>query len=120
MNVRLAKVFSFEAAHFLPRLPSTHKCSRVHGHHFQVDVVVKGPVDPDFGWFMDYAEIAKAWAPLHETLDHRTLNDVQGLENPTSENLAFYIWQRLVGGLPGLSRVVVHETCQARCEYEGD
>jgi 6-pyruvoyltetrahydropterin/6-carboxytetrahydropterin synthase len=120
VRVRLVKVFSFEAAHFLPRLPTTHKCSRIHGHHFQVDVTVQGPVDPELGWFVDYAEIARAWEPLHEALDHRILNEVEGLENPTSENLAGYIWQHLTGSLPGLCRVVVHETCQARCEYEGE
>jgi 6-pyruvoyltetrahydropterin/6-carboxytetrahydropterin synthase len=92
----------------------------MHGHHFQVDVTVQGPVDPQLGWFMDYAEIARAWEPLHKALDHRILNEVQGLENPTSENLAAFIWQRLTASLPGLCRVVVHETCQARCEYEGE
>ena len=120
MIVRLVKSFSFEAAHRLPRLPANHKCSRLHGHHFEVEVAVTGPVDPELGWYMDYAEIAQAWAPLQEALDHRTLNDVAGLDNPTSENLALWIWQRLVHTLPGLEGVVVHETCQARCENEGN
>ena len=120
MKVRLAKTFGFEAAHRLPRLPATHKCARIHGHSFRIDVVIEGVVDPDLGWLMDYADIARAWAPLCDELDHKTLNDVIGLENPTSENLAGWIWQRLRPRLPGLSRIVVHETCQSRCEYEGE
>ena len=111
--------FGFEAAHRLPNVPPGHKCARLHGHSFQVEVHVSGPVDPQLGWVMDFADLAAAWAPVHDALDHRYLNEVEGLDNPTSENLAVWIWNRLTaGGLP-LSRVVVQETCTAGCEYEG-
>jgi 6-pyruvoyltetrahydropterin/6-carboxytetrahydropterin synthase len=117
MNVELRKTFQFEAAHLLPRLPESHKCRRLHGHSFKVDVVVAGPCDPELGWLIDYAEITAAFRPLWEQLDHRYLNEVEGLENPTSENLADWIWTRLKPRLPLLTEVVVAETCTARCVY---
>jgi 6-pyruvoyltetrahydropterin/6-carboxytetrahydropterin synthase len=118
-RVRLVKSFGFEAAHRLPRLPESHKCFRLHGHSFRADLHVEGPIQPETGWFIDYAEIKEAFDPLHRILDHNYLNEVEGLENPTSENLAVWIWQRLKPALPSLVRVVVHETCTARCEYAG-
>ncbi len=111
--------FGFEAAHRLPNVPDGHKCARLHGHSFRVEVHVTAPVDPELGWVVDFADIKEAFAPLHEALDHRYLNEVEGLENPTSENLAVWIWDRLAaGGLP-LSRVVLRETCTSGCVYEG-
>jgi 6-pyruvoyltetrahydropterin/6-carboxytetrahydropterin synthase len=120
MDMELRKTFQFEAAHLLPLLPETHKCRRLHGHSFKVDIVVRGPVDSQLGWVMDYAEITKAFKPLWEQLDHRYLNEVEGLENPTSENVAIWIWQRLRPALPLLTEVVVAETCTAQCCYRGD
>ncbi len=119
MRVELRKTFQFEAAHRLPRLPRTHKCHRLHGHSFQVEVVVAGECDPRLGWLVDYAQIAAAFKPLWEKLDHRYLNEIPGLENPTSENLAAWIWKRLKPRLPQLSEIVVAETCTARCVYRG-
>lgn len=119
MNVRLVRKLSFEAAHRLPHVPEGHKCERLHGHSFRVELVVEGPVNEKTGWFIDYADIDDAWAPLYETLDHRYLNEVPGLENPTSENLCRFLWEKLQPRLPSLSRVVVHETCDATCEYDG-
>jgi len=119
MKVELRKAFQFEAAHRLPHLPKTHKCWRLHGHSFQAEIVVAGECDPKLGWLMDYAEINRAFQPLWEQLDHRYLNEVPGLENPTSENLAAWIWQRLQPRLPLLVEVVVAETCTARCVYRG-
>ena len=119
MNLELRKTFQFEAAHRLPKLPSGHKCHRLHGHSFQAEIVVEGPVDPELGWVMDYAEISKAFRPLWEKLDHHYLNDVPGLENPTSEVLAHWIWENLKPSLPLLKEVVVAETCTARCVYRG-
>ena len=118
-QVRLVKSFTFEAAHRLPRLPPEHKCFRLHGHSFRADVHLEGPVDPETGWLVDFADINDAFAPLYQTLDHNYLNEIDGLENPTSENLAIWIWDRLKSSLPQLSRIVVAETCNARCEYEG-
>ncbi len=118
MNVRLTQEFRFEAAHHLPNVPEGHKCARLHGHSFKIEVTVEGPVDPTTGWFIDYQIVADAWEPLYEQLDHRYLNEVAGLQNPTSEILASWIWDRLSPALPSLSRVTVHETCSARCELE--
>ncbi|MEY4833206.1 MAG: 6-carboxytetrahydropterin synthase QueD [Planctomycetota bacterium] len=119
MRIRLAKSFSFEAAHFLPSFPEGHKCRRMHGHSFKVDVVVEGPLDPARGYLVDYGDIKRAVAPLHDELDHRLLNELPGLANPTSEMLAVWVWDRLQPVLPMLAEVIVHETCTSRCEYRG-
>ncbi|MEZ5141578.1 MAG: 6-carboxytetrahydropterin synthase QueD [Acidimicrobiales bacterium] len=111
--------FTFEAAHRLPNVPDGHKCARLHGHSFHVTVHVAGPVGADSGWVVDFADLKDAWRPVWEQLDHRYLNEVDGLENPTSERLAEWIWARLARDLPGLSRVVVRETCTTGCEYRG-
>lgn len=120
MKMELRKTFQFEAAHLLPRLAKTHKCRRLHGHSFQVDIVVAGECDPKLGWVMDYADISAAFKPLWKKLDHRYLNEVPGLENPTSEAIAAWIWKRLKPKLPQLTQVVVAETCTARCVYGGE
>ena len=119
MELELRKTFQFEAAHLLPRLPKAHKCRRLHGHSFQVEIVVKGACDKRLGWVLDYADISEVFKPLWRKLDHRYLNEVQGLDNPTSENIAIWIWNRLAPKLPLLSEVVVAETCTARCVYRG-
>jgi len=111
--------FRFESAHWLPNVPEGHKCRRLHGHSFRADVHVAGPVDAELGWIVDFADIDTAFAPIHEAIDHHCLNEVAGLENPTSEHLARWIWQRLEPRLPGLSRVVVRETCDSGCSYDG-
>jgi 6-pyruvoyltetrahydropterin/6-carboxytetrahydropterin synthase len=118
--VEIFKEFRIEAAHHLPNVPQDHKCRRLHGHSFLIAVHVAGDVDPTTGWVVDFAELSAAFAPLHDELDHRYLNDVPGLENPTSEHLARWVWDRLSGALPGLSRIVVHETCTSGCEYRGE
>ena len=111
------KEFTFEAAHRLPRVPAEHKCARLHGHSFRVRVHVAGPVPAETGWILDFADIAAAWQPLHAQLDHRYLNEVEGLDNPTSEVIARWIFERLKLALPGVSRVVLHETCTAGAVY---
>jgi 6-pyruvoyltetrahydropterin/6-carboxytetrahydropterin synthase len=118
-TLELRKNFQFEAAHLLPHLPANHKCRRLHGHSFQAEIAIAGPCDPKLGWVMDYAEMSDAFKPLWEQLDHRYLNEVPGLENPTSEQIAVWIWQRLKPKLPLLTEVVVAETCTARCVYRG-
>lgn len=112
--------FSLEAARRLPELPPEHPCARLHGHSFQVEVHVRGPLHAELGWVLDFAELQRAWAPIHAALDHRCLNDVPGLENPTSEHLARWIWDRLAPALPGLSRVAVMETAASGCIYRGE
>ena len=109
--------FSLEAARRLPNLPPEHPCSRVHGHSFQIEVHVCGPLDAQLGWVIDFADIQRAWQPIHASLDHRYLNEVEGLENPTSERLAQWIWQRLHPALPGLAKIVVMETATSGCIY---
>jgi 6-pyruvoyltetrahydropterin/6-carboxytetrahydropterin synthase len=120
MTMELVKEFTFEAAHRLPMVPPGHKCARLHGHSFRVALHVRGAVDERLGWVVDFAELEAAFAPCHAQLDHRYLNEVEGLENPTSERLARWIWRRVAPALPGLARVVVRETCTSACIYEGD
>ena len=115
--IELACDFKLEAAHWLPSAPEGHRCRRLHGHSFLVTVSVSGEPQADTGWLMDYAEIRAAWEPLHGQLDHRCLNDIEGLENPTSERLCEWIWDRLDGTLPDLVAVTVAETSSARCTY---
>jgi 6-pyruvoyltetrahydropterin/6-carboxytetrahydropterin synthase len=119
MIVDLVHEFGFESAHALPRVPEGHKCRRVHGHSFRAEVRVSGEVDAAKGWLVDYAEIKAACAPVVDALDHRCLNEVAGLENPTSEVLAKWIWDRVKPALPLLVSVTVRETCTNRCEYRG-
>ena len=120
MRVKLSKTFHFEAAHDLPTFPEGHKCRRLHGHSFRFDVVVEGDVDPARGYLIDYGEIKRVTEPLVKRLDHYYLNEIEGLENPTSEVLANWIWRQLQPSLPQLSAIIVYETCTSRCEYFGE
>lgn len=117
--MEIFKEFTIEAAHWLPNVPEGHKCRRMHGHSFRIQVSVEGPVDARLGWVMDFADIKAAFEAIEDQIDHRCLNDVQGLENPTSENLARWIWSRLTPALPNLSKVIVRETCTSGCIYQG-
>ncbi len=118
-TVRLVKGFSFEAAHFLPTFPEGHKCRRLHGHSFRIEVAVEGTVDPSRGFLIDYGDLKRAVEPIVDRLDHRLLNEIDGLGNPTSEVIAAWLWRQLAPSLPGLAEIVVHETCSSRCEYRG-
>jgi 6-pyruvoyltetrahydropterin/6-carboxytetrahydropterin synthase len=112
MTMSIFKEFHFEAAHYLPHVPPQHQCARVHGHSFVVQLWMRGAVNPEMGWVRDFADLTDAFEPLRAQLDHRLLNDVEGLDNPTSENLAVWIWERVKGAVPELSRVVVKETAK--------
>ena len=112
--------YSFEAAHRLPNTPPGHKCQRLHGHSFRIELHVRGAVEADTGWVMDFGDIKQAFQPLHDQLDHHYLNEIEGLANPTSENLARWIWCRLRKSLPFLCKVVVRETCTTGCIYCGE
>ncbi|MBT8142230.1 MAG: 6-carboxytetrahydropterin synthase QueD [Gammaproteobacteria bacterium] len=118
--MEIFKVFQIEAAHHLPNVPEGHKCRRLHGHSFIVEIHVSGPVGENSGWVMDFAELKASFDPLYQQLDHNYLNEIDGLENPTSENLAKWIWQQLQVKLPSLSKVVVKETCNSGCVYTGN
>jgi len=117
--MEIFKEFTFEAAHHLPNVPQGHKCARLHGHSFMVSVHVKGPVS-DKGWVIDFADIKSAFMPIWKQLDHYYLNEIKGLENPTSENIARWIWSRLESDLPELSKIIIRETCNSGCIYLGD
>lgn len=119
MPFTLSKQFRFEAAHSLPNVGPAHPCRNLHGHSYRLWVSVRGDVDPETGWVLDYGELSKIVRPVLSLLDHGHLNEVAGLENPTSEMLAVWMWERLAPSLPHLFRIEILETCQTRCEYDG-
>jgi 6-pyruvoyltetrahydropterin/6-carboxytetrahydropterin synthase len=119
MNIELVKTFRFDAAHCLSRAPEGHKCRRLHGHGYRVDIHVQGEVDPEFGWLMDFGDLKAVVQPVIDSLDHRNLNELQGLENSTAEMLAKHIWDCIQPNLPLLSAVTVWESDSARCLYRG-
>ncbi|HPH66230.1 MAG TPA: 6-carboxytetrahydropterin synthase QueD [Kofleriaceae bacterium] len=118
MRTRLSRSYRFESAHFLPKVPPGHKCANMHGHSYNIEVVIEGEIDPATGWLMDFSDIDVHVAPLVKILDHHVLNDVPGLSNPTSELLAVWLWDKLVATLP-LAEVSVQETVSSRCTYRG-
>jgi len=118
--MELYKDFRFEAAHLLPEVPQGHKCARLHGHSFKVRITISGEMNPKTGWILDFDDIRQAFEPLLEQLDHHYLNEIPGLENPTSEHLVQWIWQRLKSALPELTEVEISETCDTGCRYRGD
>lgn len=119
MSMEIFKTFKFDAAHHLPSAPEGHKCRRLHGHTFFVTIHVSGAVDPKSGWIIDFADIKSAFAPLLDRFDHHLLNEIPGLEIPTSENMAIYIWNELKEALPGLSKVIVQENDSCGAIYTG-
>ena len=118
--MKITQAFTFEAAHRLPNVPATHRCHRMHGHSYRVELTVAGAVDPRTGWVIDFYDIEEIFRPLLERLDHHTLNDIEGLENPTAEHIAAWIWQRAKPGLPGLAAVRIYETPMSWAEYAGE
>jgi len=119
VEAELVRTFRFEAAHELPNAPDGHKCRRLHGHSYRVDVHVTGQVDPDIGWVTDFSEIKAAVEPIIASIDHRYLNEMPGLENCTAELIAKYLWDRLAQSLAGLSAIAVWESDNSRCIYRG-
>ena len=119
-TAEIFKEFTFEAAHLLPNVPEGHKCGRLHGHSFHVALHVSGPVEPESGWLMDFADLKTHFKPLLRRLDHNYLNEIEGLENPTSENIARWIWNELKPTVPQLSQVVIRETCTCGAIYRGE
>ena len=120
MRTRLERTYRFEAAHFLPRVPVGHKCARMHGHSYVIEVAIEGEVDAERGWVMDFAEVDEHVGPLVRQLDHQVLNEIADLANPTSELLAAWFWTQLRTGLPCLVEVTVSETATSRCRYRGE
>ena len=118
--MEIYKEFHFEAAHRLPNVPEGHKCARLHGHSFHVRLSVEGTPGEHSGWIMDFADLKAAFKPIYNQLDHYYLNDIEGLENPTSENIARWIWDRLKPDLPEPSAIEIRETCTSGCVYRGE
>jgi 6-pyruvoyltetrahydropterin/6-carboxytetrahydropterin synthase len=119
MRVRLVKSIDFEAAHWLPDFPEGHKCRRMHGHSYKVDIIVEGEIPEGQSYLIDFGEMKEAVSPIRDRLDHYCLNEIEGLENPTAEMLAHWIWARLEPALPILKEIHIAETCTSRCEYRG-
>jgi 6-pyruvoyltetrahydropterin/6-carboxytetrahydropterin synthase len=117
--MKIAQAFRFEAAHHLPNVAETHRCRRLHGHSYRVELWLEGPVDPVTGFVADFFEIEAAFGPLLDRLDHYCLNEIEGLENPTAENIAIWIWDRTKKALPALASVIVFETQDCWAEYDG-
>jgi 6-pyruvoyltetrahydropterin/6-carboxytetrahydropterin synthase len=118
--MEIFKVFHIDAAHRLPNVEPGHKCVNLHGHSFRIEIHISGPVDPRLGWVIDFADIAKAFQPLQDQLDHQYLNDIEGLGNPTSENMAKWLWRNLKPSLPQLSAIMVQESPDSGCIYKGE
>ncbi|MGB8278300.1 MAG: 6-carboxytetrahydropterin synthase QueD [Methylovirgula sp.] len=118
--MKITQAFSFESAHFLPNVPATHRCHAMHGHSYRVELKVEGPVDPVTGFVVDFFDIEQAFGPLLAKLDHHCLNEIEGLENPTAENIAVWIFTRVKKVLPQLSGVIVYETKDCYAEYYGE
>lgn len=118
--MQIFKSFTIDAAHKLTGVPEGHKCGRVHGHTFTIEIHACGEVDSTTGWVVDFSDVGKIFKPIHDQLDHNYLNDIPGLENPTSENIAKWIWPRLKPSLPQLCRIVIKESPSSACIYDGD
>lgn len=117
--MKISQAFRFEAAHRLPNVPQTHRCHRMHGHSYRIEILLNGPVDSHTGFVVDFFDIEEAFGPLLSTLDHQCLNEVPGLENPTAENIAIWIWDRTKPRLAQLTSVKVYETSDCWAEYDG-
>jgi len=117
--MEIYREFKFDAAHSLPGLPDKHKCGNLHGHTFVVLVHIEGPVGEDSGWVRDYGEIKSICIPVINMLDHSYLNDIPGLENPTSEKIAIWLWEKIKPALFELTMIEVKETASTGCRYKG-
>ncbi|CAL4326473.1 6-carboxytetrahydropterin synthase QueD [Buchnera aphidicola] len=120
MKTTIFKNFYLEAAHYLPYVPREHKCRRLHGHSFLIRIEIEGEIEKRTGWIIDFSDLKTIFQPIYKQLDHHFLNRIPGLENPTSENLAKWIWIRLKPNLPLLSTIIIQETCTSGCIYKGD
>ena len=117
--MRIFKEFTFDSAHFLPNVPEDHKCRNMHGHTYRLKIWIEDKPDPNLGWVMDFAVLKQIVKPVVAQLDHKCMNNVPGLENPTCEQIAIWIWNQLKPALPKLATVELHETPTSGVIYEG-
>lgn len=117
--MEIYKEFSFDSAHFLPNVPVGHKCREMHGHTYRLKVFIKGELDPRLGWIMDFKDLKEALLPVIDQLDHKLINNIKGLDNPTAENITVWIWQQIKPSLPLLSRIELYETPTTGVIYSG-
>ena len=118
--MEIYKEFSFDSAHFLPFVPDGHKCKQMHGHTYRLRVVLSGETHPTLGWIMDFKELKDAVSPVIDQLDHKLINDVKGLENPTAENITVWIWKQIKPSLPLLTRIELYETPTTGVIFNGE
>jgi 6-pyruvoyltetrahydropterin/6-carboxytetrahydropterin synthase len=118
--MEIYKEFAFDSAHFLPNVPDGHKCKNMHGHTYRLRVCIKGEPDPHLGWLMDFKDLKDIVCKVTDQLDHKLINDVPGLENPTAENITIWIWKQIRPLLPLLSRIELYETPTTGVIYAGD
>jgi 6-pyruvoyltetrahydropterin/6-carboxytetrahydropterin synthase len=117
--MQIFKQFTFDSAHFLPNVPAGHKCREMHGHTYRLVVYIEGELDPTVGWVMDFAELKRVIGPVVKAVDHKLLNDIPGLENPTCERIAIWIWDRIKPEIPLLKKIELHETPTSGVVYDG-
>ena len=114
------KIFKIESARSLPNLPDGHPCKNVHGHSFKIIITVTGDIQKDSGFVIDFKDLVAAFQPIHKLLDHSYLNEIEGLENPSNENLCVWIWKKLSKTLSGLKQIEIKETDLTGCIYKGN
>lgn len=113
------KTFTFDSAHYLPNVPMGHKCGTMHGHTYTLKVFISGTPEENSGWIIDYTDLKNGVKAFIDILDHKLLNEIPGLENPTSENLCIWLWQMIKPIFPGLIRLELNETPTSGVIYEG-
>ena len=114
------KKFNIESARSIPKLPKTHPCHHIHGHSFKIIISVKGPVNKQNGFVTDFQDIDDAFSPFKKELDHSYLNNIEGLQNPTSENICIWIWDKIQSSLPNIYKIEIKETDSTGCIYKGE
>jgi 6-pyruvoyltetrahydropterin/6-carboxytetrahydropterin synthase len=114
------KKITFDSAHFLPHVPIRNKCKNVHGHTYTLTIFIEGAPPAHEGWVIDYGDLKKIITLVIDQVDHHLLNDLPGLENPTSEILAIWLWNKIRLLLPALKRIELSETATSGVIYEGE
>src|SRR5690554_5163463 len=117
--MEIFKTFTFDSAHFLPNVPHGHKCKQMHGHTYKMTVYFEGPLDKDLNWVVDFAEVKNVVKPIIDMVDHKVLNDIPGLENPTCEGIAKWLWEKVKANMPQLSKIELCETPTSGVIYTG-